>query len=387
MIFGLKKIGTFVLKSSSAKSFIQSNRFFSTSLTKNILFSDQNRNFLRSFQKRRPSIDNYSSITSLFTNFKLIDQFTQQQFRMESSTKNNEINNVDVEKTETNDNIIKTNSNQKHQSSNHQSENKKEQTDLSSEDEEIEEREEVQPLNAPTEQDERSKQYWKTKREKRRAKRRQSKAERLEIIKQLTEEAAKVKNNTEGGKMELSAVEIVEGVKVSPSQSSQTTTTTTNNNIVETKAGKVDLENFDPKKIHLLSFAQYERTQQKKAHRKKWKEMRDQVQFYPPKIVIDCSYEGSLTYKELKSTAVQITYAYGQNKRLEKPLDLTLTGLQPRLREIMLTHDGFEKWKISITDKSFKEVIDLSKAVYLSPEADDVLTEMNEETTYVKCQF
>ena len=54
-----------------------------------------------------------------------------------------------------------------------------------------------------------------------------------------------------------------------------------------------------------------------------------------PKYVIDCEFDDLMQDRELKSLGQQLAYCHSINKRLEKPLNIFLTGVGPRLKTIM----------------------------------------------------
>lgn len=117
---------------------------------------------------------------------------------------------------------------------------------------------------------------------------------------------------------------------------------------------------------------------------KKWKDIDiSQIEFYLPRICVDASFEMSMTDKEISSVGSQLMHAYGFFKRSSRPLCWYLTSFGGKLQERMSQFDGFSTWKIFIDQNPFHEIFDLSQIVYLSPESEDELTDLEEDKIYV----
>ncbi|CAF1101516.1 unnamed protein product [Adineta ricciae] len=105
-----------------------------------------------------------------------------------------------------------------------------------------------------------------------------------------------------------------------------------------------------------------------------------------PVICIDCAYNESMSGKEIASLARQIGRCYSSNRRAPKPVRLTLTNWSnesPLAQECRRVNSGFENYQIILCDKPIHECHPSDSLIYLSPNGDKVLTEVNEQNVYV----
>jgi tRNA (guanine9-N1)-methyltransferase len=106
------------------------------------------------------------------------------------------------------------------------------------------------------------------------------------------------------------------------------------------------------------------------------------------KVTIDCSYSEKMANKELSRLAQQIGRCYALNKLYSKPVYLTVCNLDAGssfYKELCRMNDGFARYHLKTTNKSIQENYDAKKSsiVYLSPDATELLEDLDENTVYV----
>lgn len=104
------------------------------------------------------------------------------------------------------------------------------------------------------------------------------------------------------------------------------------------------------------------------------------------KVCVDLQYEHLMIEKELNHLANQVKRVYSNNKAAVKPVHLYLTSLD-RTGLVYKTccekNDGFDNYILSQEERSVVDIFDPKSLIYLSPDADDVLTELEEDKVYV----
>jgi len=106
-----------------------------------------------------------------------------------------------------------------------------------------------------------------------------------------------------------------------------------------------------------------------------------------PTVLIDCEWEEALTPREISSLVQQIMYCYGSNKRADAPLNVVLTGIKddgPQRKQLDRIN-GFDSWVgFRCESKPYSTVYpDFQQLVYLTADADDVLTSLDSESVYI----
>ncbi|KAA3676191.1 tRNA (guanine9-N1)-methyltransferase [Paragonimus westermani] len=106
------------------------------------------------------------------------------------------------------------------------------------------------------------------------------------------------------------------------------------------------------------------------------------------KVVIDCSYDHLMSFKDICKLANQVANCYAFNRRLTVPVQLYVTGLrhpgpstiagsipEPSTTRLLdrLRLAGCENWDIHLCDEDFSELFDQSSVVYLCAESLQVL--------------
>jgi len=84
--------------------------------------------------------------------------------------------------------------------------------------------------------------------------------------------------------------------------------------------------------------------------------------------------------------ARQIGRCYSSNRRATQPVRLILTNWSndnSLARECRRVNNGFDNYQILLNDKPIHESYPSEHLVYLSPNADKILTEIDEQNVYV----
>ncbi|KAM5194136.1 tRNA methyltransferase 10 homolog B isoform 2-T4 [Mantella aurantiaca] len=105
-----------------------------------------------------------------------------------------------------------------------------------------------------------------------------------------------------------------------------------------------------------------------------------------PRLCIDLSMTDHMSKKELSRLAAQIRRLYGSNKKAAKPFWLYLTGfVQHSLLydECVRMNDGFVNYLVDSTESGFLEIFPLESIIYLTPDSDSVLEDIDPSKVYV----
>lgn len=104
-------------------------------------------------------------------------------------------------------------------------------------------------------------------------------------------------------------------------------------------------------------------------------------------ICIDCSFEDSMTEREVNSLASQIRYCYATNKKADHPVKVTVSSLRGETFNHLQNVSGFEHWThrgFHHTAKSVEEAYpEKSKLVYLTSDSDTVLEKLEDYHVYI----
>ncbi len=105
-------------------------------------------------------------------------------------------------------------------------------------------------------------------------------------------------------------------------------------------------------------------------------------------VCIDCSYEASMTTKEIGSLSNQIRYCYSANKKSSHPLHLSVSSLVGQTYENLSRVEGFpDNWKergFQCSQRSLTEMhIQKERIVYLTSDSETVLNDLDDSKIYV----
>ncbi|XP_048786782.1 tRNA methyltransferase 10 homolog B [Lagopus muta] len=105
-----------------------------------------------------------------------------------------------------------------------------------------------------------------------------------------------------------------------------------------------------------------------------------------PRLCVDLGVADRMTPKETSRLAAQIRRLYGANRRAERPFWLCLTELVPGSpihRECLRMNDGFSGYLMDTTQESYLDLFPLDAIVYLTPDSENVLEDIDPKKVYV----
>lgn len=100
------------------------------------------------------------------------------------------------------------------------------------------------------------------------------------------------------------------------------------------------------------------------------------------RVAIDLGYVKHCTEKDMKGIVKQFAYIQRPNREHEKPFAIHVTSCNLLWREELKKHGGLS-WKMHFHEKPFFEMFPLEKIVYLSPDAEQDLSDIQPEKVYV----
>jgi tRNA (guanine9-N1)-methyltransferase len=106
------------------------------------------------------------------------------------------------------------------------------------------------------------------------------------------------------------------------------------------------------------------------------------------RISIDCSFCYIMSVKEQSRLAQQIGRCYASNRKTLQPAQITLTNINKNsflYKEMCRVNDGFEKYVMIKTEKTIEEYYsnNLENLCYLSPDADEILENLDLNQIYI----
>jgi len=123
-----------------------------------------------------------------------------------------------------------------------------------------------------------------------------------------------------------------------------------------------------------------------KKRQEKWqKRMENSVNQF--KICIDCSFDASMTTKEIGSLSNQIRYCYAVNKSSDNPVHFSVSSLSGLNHDNLKKVCGFpDQWKsFTCSEKSLLEMNsnNKDKLIYLTSDSDNTLKDLDDDKIYV----
>ncbi|XP_075067008.1 tRNA methyltransferase 10 homolog B isoform X1 [Mixophyes fleayi] len=105
-----------------------------------------------------------------------------------------------------------------------------------------------------------------------------------------------------------------------------------------------------------------------------------------PRLCIDLSMTDHMSKKETSRLAAQIRRLYGSNKKAAKPFWLYLTGFVENsllYDECVRMNDGFVHYLVESTENGFLNLFPSENIIYLTPDSDHVLEDIDPHKVYV----
>ena len=97
------------------------------------------------------------------------------------------------------------------------------------------------------------------------------------------------------------------------------------------------------------------------------------------------SIRGAMNDKELNSLCTQFSHFLATNKKSEWPLNVVLTGVGPRLTQMLEKRNGFNwhGWLAKIDQKDYLELYEKSKLVYLTGDSENTMGNFDKNVNYI----
>ncbi|XP_074994286.1 tRNA methyltransferase 10 homolog B isoform X2 [Calonectris borealis] len=105
-----------------------------------------------------------------------------------------------------------------------------------------------------------------------------------------------------------------------------------------------------------------------------------------PRLCVDLGVADRMTQKETSRLASQIRRLYGANRRAKKPFWLCLTEFVVGsliYEECFRMNDGFSNYLMDTTQESYLDLFPLDAIVYLTPDSENVLEDIDRNKVYV----
>ncbi|KAM6109660.1 tRNA methyltransferase 10 homolog B [Phoenicopterus ruber ruber] len=105
-----------------------------------------------------------------------------------------------------------------------------------------------------------------------------------------------------------------------------------------------------------------------------------------PRLCVDLGVADRMTQKETSRLASQIRRLYGANRRAKKPFWLYLTEFVVGsliYEECFRMNDGFSNYLMDTTQESYLDLFPLDRIVYLTPDSENVLEDIDPNKVYV----
>ncbi|XP_063548435.1 mitochondrial ribonuclease P protein 1 homolog isoform X1 [Cydia strobilella] len=106
------------------------------------------------------------------------------------------------------------------------------------------------------------------------------------------------------------------------------------------------------------------------------------------KVVIDCSYENNMIYREAVNAAKQMTFVFGDNRIHKDPFDVHMCNVNLKghfYKQLVKNIPSLEEpWiPLNIHTESYLDVFPKDKLVYLTPHCRNELTEYDHDAIYI----
>ncbi|KAM6909391.1 tRNA methyltransferase 10 homolog A [Xenentodon cancila] len=115
------------------------------------------------------------------------------------------------------------------------------------------------------------------------------------------------------------------------------------------------------------------------------KRPRREVQPGSLRLVVDCSFDSLMHFKDVRKLHKQIQRCYAENRRASNPVQIYLTSLGGQLKQSLDDKDqGWVNWKdITIKTEHYTEIVAKEELVYLTSDSPNVLEELDQKKAYV----
>lgn len=100
-------------------------------------------------------------------------------------------------------------------------------------------------------------------------------------------------------------------------------------------------------------------------------------------ITIDLSFDHLMIDKDIAKLTKQILRCYTLNRRVNAPMQFSLTSFDGKAKEDMQKHKGYEHWDVKFHEQSYLDVYPKEKIIYLTSESENVITRLEHDHVYV----
>lgn len=105
-------------------------------------------------------------------------------------------------------------------------------------------------------------------------------------------------------------------------------------------------------------------------------------------IVIDCSYEQNMVWREAVNAAKQMTFVFGDNRIHKEPFNIHMCNVDLEghfMKQLRKNIPSLEEpwFPLNIHTKSYLDIFPKQKLVYLTPHCREELTTFDHDTVYI----
>lgn len=145
--------------------------------------------------------------------------------------------------------------------------------------------------------------------------------------------------------------------------------------------GKTDHPDTAPKDEEAREKLRAERTARKAAEVEAFKSRCNEG----TTVVLDLEWEDMMNRAEIKSLVQQLLYSYGANRKAEKPVRLSLSGVRQgsETRAGLVKQAGYDGWAITVNEGNYIDLYERDRLVYLTADADEVVERFDPDKVYV----
>lgn len=105
-------------------------------------------------------------------------------------------------------------------------------------------------------------------------------------------------------------------------------------------------------------------------------------------VIIDCSYEEHMVYRETVNSAKQMTFVFGDNRIHKSPFNIHLCNVNmrgPFMKQMRKNIPSLEEpwFPLNIHSESYLDLFPKEKLVYLTPHCREELTHFDHDAVYI----
>ncbi|EGG22212.1 Putative RNaseIII [Cavenderia fasciculata] len=100
-------------------------------------------------------------------------------------------------------------------------------------------------------------------------------------------------------------------------------------------------------------------------------------------IIFDFQHASLMGQREIKSLITQISFAYGNTLRLERPLFMDFCSFTGPVKESFEALQGYINWKVGRHEQSYMDLYKKEELVYLTAESPNIIKELDPTKKYI----